>query len=80
MANIEKIKYKIFNQIFQSNGFKSDAKKAKIKYQRDNPNNSEKININACRFCKGYGDAVETKNEPHRQMSSEEIKAKKTPA
>jgi hypothetical protein len=42
--------------------------------------NSEKININACRFCKGYGDAVETKNEPHRQMSSEEIKAKKTPA
>jgi hypothetical protein len=38
--------------------------------------NSEKININACRFCKGYGDAAETINEPHRQLSMAEITAK----
>lgn len=39
--------------------------------------NSEKININACRFCKGYGDALPVQNEAHRQMTREEIKAKK---
>jgi len=38
---------------------------------------SEKININACRFCKGYGDALEITNEPHRQLSMAEINAKK---
>jgi hypothetical protein len=39
--------------------------------------NSEKININACRFCKGYGDALAITNEPHRQLSIAEINAKK---
>jgi sulfatase maturation enzyme AslB (radical SAM superfamily) len=39
--------------------------------------NSEKININACRFCKGYGDALEITNEPHRQLTLAEITAKK---
>lgn len=38
---------------------------------------SEKININACRFCKGYGDALPIINEPHRQLTREEITAKK---
>jgi organic radical activating enzyme len=39
--------------------------------------NSEKININACRFCKGFGDALPVINIPHRQLSREEINAKK---
>jgi organic radical activating enzyme len=38
--------------------------------------NSEKININACRFCKGYGDALDIIDEPHRQLSRKEIDAK----
>lgn len=31
------------------------------------------ININACRFCKGFGDGVTPVNEPHRQLSKIEI-------
>lgn len=38
---------------------------------------SKKININACRFCKGYGNALPVENEPHRQLTREEINAKK---
>ena len=36
---------------------------------------SKIINLNACRFCKGYGK--EGINEPHRQMSKQEIESKK---
>lgn len=35
---------------------------------------SNEININACRFCKGFGNAIEPVNEPHRQLTRIEIK------
>jgi GTP 3',8-cyclase len=37
--------------------------------------NSKIITMDVCRFCKGYG--IEGINEPHRQMSKQEIESKK---
>lgn len=39
--------------------------------------NSKSIMINACRFCKGFGDAVTPVNAPYRQLSAEEITERK---
>jgi organic radical activating enzyme len=38
---------------------------------------SKKININACRFCKGFGNAIEPVNMPYRQLSSDEVSSRK---
>jgi len=38
---------------------------------------SSKININACRYCKGFGDAVKPTNSPYRQFTNEEIFSRK---
>lgn len=38
---------------------------------------SKKININACRFCKGFGDAIEPTNVPYRQLSNDDISSQK---
>lgn len=40
--------------------------------------NSKNININACRWCKGYGNtSIRSESIPHRQLSLNEIQAKK---
>lgn len=41
--------------------------------------NSKEININACRWCKGFGEntSVKSENLPHRQLSLIEIEAEK---
>jgi organic radical activating enzyme len=38
---------------------------------------SKKININACRFCKGFGNAIEPVNMPYRQLSNDEVSSRK---
>lgn len=38
---------------------------------------SKTITITACKFCKGYGNAVEPVNVPYRQLSIEEIAERK---
>jgi len=41
--------------------------------------NSKEININACRWCKGFGEntSVKSENLPHRQLTVDEIQAEK---